>query len=924
MNQINKTGNTYISLDLETTGLNANSESIIEIGAVKFIENSVIDEYQTFINPHRPIPNFIQHLTGISDSDVQFAPTMPQILPELRDFLGDTPIIGQNIQFDLKFLDNNNLNISPISYDTWDLASIFFPKLPEYSLSYLGQYFEIANQSPHRALEDAKATHQVFIKLINHIRHCDHKSLEYIINLCYKTNWDLGKLLQHCLESSTNIVQPKVNVRKNTTTVHQSLLNSDIEEVDYLTIMEQFLNPDSFKKYWPGEFEYRPEQMIMLEKVFDAIKSKEHLIIEAGTGVGKSMAYLLPSIIHAINNKKRVVISTNTINLQEQLVNKDLPELINMLVTMSIIPENSIKFSLLKGKNNYLCMKRFEYMSDNQTLTKDEARMLSKISLWMQNSDSGDRSEINLSNRDQINWSKMSAGEKTWCPNLKNDEFCFLGSAREKAETSDILVVNHALLLSDLRMGGTLIPQYETLIIDEAHNLEDEATRQFQFEVSGNQLNPIVDNQLKIADLIKASSSNLTINKLVRDPILERINELERSVDTLTSTWVILWELLNAEFISASNSGDNYQTILQGDVRVTPSWFNILETWDNFQTITQTNIAALRGLCNLIDSLDVGLPNKSHLVIELNHEIENIENLNTKLTDILKDPDENSVQWVSTDRNKTEVQLHSAPIDVGDFLSQSLFEEKDSVICTSATLTTYGSFNHIKARLGIPENCSEDQLGSPYDYNNSGLLLLPKDMPAPSHEAYITEIARTIISLSVKTNGRTVVLFTSYSALRSVAALIRDELRDKGIPVLAQGLDGSPQQLIRRFNQNPNGVILGTNSFWEGVDFARETLKLLIITRLPFQVPTDPIVQARSSRYENSFQEYSVPQAILKFRQGIGRLIRSTEDRGAVVILDNRIVARSYGKTFVSSLPDFNTQICELQSAPKLVEEWLS
>ncbi len=911
----------YVSLDLETTGLHANSDRIIEIGAVKCSYGTILEEYQTLVDPKRQIPPFVQDLTGISNDDVRFKPTIEQVIPDLIKFVGDLPIIGQNIQFDLRFLASNDVQFTQYNFDTWELATIFFPNLPEYSLNYLGKYFEVENQSPHRALEDAKATQQVFIKLLNHIRRCDHNSLKYMIDLSTKSNWNLGNLLEQCLEHSLVTSQQKSHVgpRPNQNGNHKSLLDFD----PVLTIDEIFNTEETFTQNLPDEFEYRPEQLEMLQIVDSAISNKKHLIIEAGTGVGKSLAYLIPAIKHAISHNEKVVISTNTINLQEQLVSKDLPALVSLLENLKVIPEGGIKYSLLKGKSNYLCVSRLNYMSNATEISSDEARLLSKIHLWMGSTQNGDRTEINLSSRDLAVWNRISSAENLWCPNLRGDDTCYLRNARELAEEADILIVNHALLLSDIRMGGTLIPHYNTLIIDEAHNLEDEATNQFQFEITANQLSQIADNQTKICNSIRIDLNNINNGASIKQIILDNIHSCEQSIDRITTGWNTMWEAMNNTFFSSQDNQDNNQMIIHKDFRSSQSWYSILSMWENFQVTLKENTSYIRNLCNNVDSLDVNLNNKSHLIVELNSNIDQIDSLEDQLTSILTKPDENSVEWISSDRNQIEVRLHSAPVHVGAFLSSNLFSEKDSVICTSATLTAYDSFAHIKERLGIPENAEESQLGSPYNYKENGLLLLPKGVPAPSQDSYIAAISETILNATIEIQGRTVVLFTSYAALRNVSNLIKTHLEQNDVQVLAQGIDGTPQQIIRRFNENPNSIILGTNSFWEGVDFERNNLKLLMITRLPFQVPTDPIVQARSSNYENSFREYSVPQAILKFRQGIGRLIRSKEDSGVVVILDNRVVERSYGKTFLDSLPDFNIQTFELSDIPNAVKNWI-
>ncbi len=302
---------------------------------------------------------------------------------------------------------------------------------------------------------------------------------------------------------------------------------------------------------------------------------------------------------------------------------------------------------------------------------------------------------------------------------------------------------------------------------------------------------------------------------------------------------------------------------------------------------------------------------------------EHWEQLRKQLASILGEPDTDSIHWIARDRARGEVNFHSAPLEVGNILVDELFDRKECVVMTSATLSTQGNFDYFRQHVGLPEETEQLLVGSPFDYQKAALLLIPEDMPPPNANGYVEALARVVADLGKSLGGRTMALFTSYSALRGVASLVRASLVSEGVEVLAQGVDGSPPQIMARFTENPNSVLLGTSSFWEGVDLPGGILKALVLTRLPFQVPTDPIVKARSEQFQDPFSQYSVPQAVLRFRQGMGRLIRSKEDKGAIVVLDRRITARSYGKAFMQSVPPCTLEPCNLATVGGQAARWI-
>ncbi|HEU0020554.1 MAG TPA: helicase C-terminal domain-containing protein [Dehalococcoidia bacterium] len=928
----------FVALDLETTGLDPSRDAIIEIGAVKFQDDQVIDTFQTFVNPGRNIPEFIQRLTGISPNQVKRAPTFNAVMDDLESFLEGHPIVGHNISFDLRFLDSHGLTLANPSHDTWDLASVFLPTTTEYSLRYLANLLGAEHTNPHRALDDAQATREVFVSLLRRASELDPGLLAHITNLSNRSRWALASLLGEVSGKKGNGKGPSafgltgLNLEYLSTRLgrpQRRRFDPDLAHLDEKKITSLMEANGPFAKAFAG-FEHRPEQLEMLAKVTEAIYQGRHLVVEGGTGVGKSMAYLLPAAIFAAAKGQRVVISTNTINLQEQLMRKDIPAVIGVLEGAGLVKEGLIQAALLKGRGNYLCLHRWGYLARSENPSVDDARLLGKTAVWLQDTTSGDRSEINLSGRDAFTWSKVSAGDRGWCPGLRDGGPCFLRSAREKADQAHIVVVNHALLLSDLMHGGSLIPDYQYLIIDEAHNLEEEATKQFGFEITPERLQDELEPLSRLTTQVRIALSTEDLASVVRQNGDRSVADIESLVPHLRELWGRLWGETE-RFLETQRSGggaDNSQLLITKPMRNQKYWADLTLAWENLDVTLGQAVDRIAQVQRFLDGANLPAAGDSDTLATLTMESANIQDafsqLREQMSYLIGSADEQRIIWIARDQyNNHDVSLHAAPLQVSTALEEQLFSRKESVVLTSATLSTQGTFVYIRGRLGLGEETGELLVGSPFDYQKAALLMIPDDMPQPNSDRYIESMSRVMVELGRCLSGHTMALFTSYSALRSVAQPIRATLLAQGIEVLAQGVDGSPQQLTRRFIENPQAVLLGTSSFWEGVDFPSGVLKALVLTRLPFQVPSDPIVRARSDQYQDAFKEYSIPQAVLRFRQGIGRLIRNKGDKGAIVVLDRRITGRSYGQAFLNSIPPCSLKPSSLATVGTLAAEWI-
>ncbi len=928
----------WVAFDLETTGLDAQKDAIIEIGAVKFQGGRTLDTFQTFVNPQRRISPFIASLTGIRQRDLDRADTIKRVAASFIAFVGASPLIAHNADFDLGFLRSNGIDFTNPVIDTFDLAYVVRPDAPSYSLENMAQSLQLPHDRPHRALDDASAAKMLFLSLLKDAAVLDPMTLTAMQRLAQASNWSLEYLFNGiaanshtgqlaAADSHSNIGingldMPSISRRLYSGGVLRE--HESITPVDAGMVASMFSEGGALSQALDG-FEARSEQAEMAQAVTEAINDGERIIIEAGTGVGKSLAYLLPAALYALANGKRVVISTNTINLQEQLLNKDVPILVEALKSADGGGEN-LRFTPLKGRANYLCMRRWNTMSSSPDPSPDDARMLAKTMLWLDSTASGDRAEINLGHpRAAAPWDRLSANNARGC--LRNESVCFLRSARERAAASHLVIVNHALLLSNATVGGTLIPDYDVLIIDEAHHLEEEATNHLGFELTQASFNDHFQNLSGEAGLPNQATTafrTATTDTTDRRETVETVvDEIARMLPRMRDSIARLLSELEG-MAQKPNSPYAQQTRITRGTRANPRWSELEIGWENADLALSELGRQLANLQRALSDLEeAGLLNYESLVNDLADAAQQNDTLRRQLKEFVVAPDDDAIYWLTLSARRAELSLHSAPLHVAEQLDELVFSQTRSVIMTSATLSTEQTFDHIIERTGF-KDARELLLGSPFDYPGAAVLCLPNDMPEPRSWAYQDALEAAIKDAAIAAEGRTMALFTSYSALRSTASSIRDDLKARGIEVLQQGNDGPPAQVVRRFMQNPKAVLLGTASFWEGVDLPGDTLSVLIVARLPFTVPSEPVFQARSELYDNAFMQYAVPQAILRLRQGFGRLIRTKTDRGAVIILDRRVTASRYGSAFLRSLPPARRIDCELYQLPHIIRSHLS
>ena len=633
--------------------------------------------------------------------------------------------------------------------------------------------------------------------------------------------------------------------------------------------MLEVFGPEGLIAQAHPEYEYRPGQIDMARAVMRAFEQNRHLIVEAGTGTGKTLAYLVPAVAAALGGRGRVIISTGTKNLQEQLMEKDIPFL------QGILPK-PFSATYMKGRNNYLCLNRLGRAEASPILEGlEEVDYFEEVCHWSRETETGDRAELARLPESLSFWRHIDARSES-CLGQKCPEFepCFITRMRGRAQEADIIVVNHHLFFADLNlrngMYGAVLPDYTAVILDEAHLIEDVASEYFGSQVSNYQTDDLIRDlgMLRIEDA-------------------ETDREVTRSASRLSTFADSFWMGFR------DGRGDE-----GGRYPVVPGTFAKRNVDGGFTStpLGDLYVAVDKALTRVETMLD-GIKEKPPEVENL---VRRIRQVRFDLQFIVTGSDKKFVYWI--ERRNRGIFLRASPIDVAGLLQDKLFDEVPTVVLTSATLSSGGNFSFIRDRLGL--DTADDLIAeSIFDYESQAILYLPDRMPDPRSRDWSEASAAEVLRILNATDGRAFVLSTSVAGMQSLYEQVMPEI---DYPCLLQGT-ASKGQLLKTFRETPNAVLFATSSFWQGVDVRGEQLSCVIIDKLPFAVPTDPIVAARQRYIEDmggsSFHEYSVPQAIISLKQGLGRLIRSTTDRGVLAVLDPRLRTKPYGRTFLKSLP---------------------
>ena len=935
----------YVALDLETTGLNAGTDRIIEVGAVRFDRHGLAERFSSFVDPERPLPHEIQALTGIAPADVDGAPREEAVLAELASFIGERPVVGHNVRFDLGFLAAAGLHPPGPGYDTYELATMLLPGATRLDLRSMAAELDVSMDGWHRALLDAEVTAEAFRALLDRLHALPPALLGELAVIAGQTGageWSPASLIEGAMApSAAGDVAGMIGSLSPPTTLPAGPLPPPLEagsggavvsDEDIDALLEAAARRPELL---PG-FEPREGQRAMAQAVAGQLRDGGHLAIEAGTGIGKSLAYLLPGLLHAVRSGERVVVSTFTLNLQEQLAGHDLPIAATLVEEHEGLPPGAARAAVLKGRGNYLCLERWTESRDaRRPRDVAEARMLARIAVWLQDTQSGDIGELFVPPIDRPAWNALSAEGTDClvrrCPFVR-DGSCFVVRARARAAAAHVVASNHALLLADAAADHSVLPPFTRLVIDEAHRLEEVATQQFSASVATQDIAALATALATEAAAGPGSGATALLRSAIA-PQAEALSAaagLRPAADAIATAGQAvqarvpdLESALN-EYLEefGERGGRERRASLTAARRTQPTWESaeeaalhvdlaLFELERRLREAHDTALALAEGSVPALEELRAALLQAGEQASAMR---------STLQAGVLRaDPD--WIAWLSADNRGPAINL--APLEVAQRLAENLYAGCDSVLATSATLRAGGSFDFSMRRLGLDEPTTLT-IESPFDYRRAVLTLIVEDIPAPGEEGYQDAVNDVLGEAAIAAGGRTLALFTSHAGVRATARALRPAMVAEEISVLAHGVDGPPGRLLRTLADRPRSLVLGTAAFWEGVDVRGPTLSQIAIARLPFPVPTDPVYAGRAALYDEPFQQFALPQAMLRFRQGFGRLIRGSDERGVFLVLDRRIISRPYGQAFIEALPDCEVRRLPASEVGQAVARWLA
>ena len=904
----------YIAFDFETTGLKPNEDRIIEIAAIKYRDGKPVDRFVTLVNPERPIDPFITDITGISDKMVKEEPIELDILDDFLEFLSDLPLVAHNISFDKSFLDTlcdryekprkNNL-----LFDTFPLSRTLLFFHPVHNLGSISEYFGLSSAGSHRAEKDTENCGIIFQELVYEAASYSLEIISKVLDITSSINTPNNVLYLNLAEELKLIGNIESGLTKSRIekTIYKNIYNNrGRNDVSNLSVSDIF-NGQGLLSGSIENYEYRLNQEKYSSKIQKIINGPKNIgVLEAGTGLGKTLGYLFPAIKQSKEKGKCVLISCYTKNLQDQLFYKDLPILSNAIGV-------NLNAALLKGRSNYICKTRLNWVINEKkrVLPPKDIESILPLIIWLSYTNTGDLSECSgFWNSRPVKIPSLIQSEKGYCTTAicgQNDG-CYFGKIRRAAQNTELLIINHALLFAEIESGG-ILPEYDTIIIDEAHNLVDTAYKQMQKSIN---VYPIISAIEKIDPENKSATFwkkklDYVVNK--KKSIAELVLDLHQIISDCKIKANKLFDEIIFNVKSRFNPSSKYsEKYIIYDLKEEYGIFN-----KEIQLLKADINSIIKNLFSLntqIKTIDDMNGDFSDILTQIDSFVDNMNNILNLINDLTQDQNQDWVYWQEgTYRNEKEFELvlYGSPIDISNNLVKKFFRHIDYCILTSATLRVDNSFEYYFSRTGLNsvdiENVSSGVFQSPFYYEDQVTYFqyVGREGQNPVLQANL------IYELHKRYNKRILALFTSRYALSNTYQELRKKPNSRNMPIFAQIRGTSRHSIIKGMHATKNGIILGTNTFWEGIDLPGELLEILILGKLPFGVPTEPTNKAFSdlleSQNRNPFLEFNVPESVIKFRQGFGRLIRTTKDNGVFIVMDERVAKKRYGKSFSDAIP---------------------
>ena len=913
-----------VVLDTETTGLSFKDCELIEISAARMSGGEVVDRFETFVDPGGPIPPEIERLTGIRSIDVAGAPDARAAVAALADFVAGSPVLAHNATFDRTFIEAvpGGANVSDTWIDTLALSRIALPRLSTHRLADMAEAFGCASVT-HRASDDVDALCGMWRILLLALSDLPHALLARLAAMHPEVDWPFRPVLSYLASSGgTQGDQRPFSLRDLRAELLQgrdSDVRADAAELE----TRRAPSPDEVEReFAPGgavsrmyeNMERRPEQVAMAREVAEALATGTHRAIEAGTGVGKSVAYLLPEVLYAQRNHVSVGVATKTNALTDQLVSHELPALAEAL-------PGGLTFTSLKGYDHYPCLRRLdraveeplpldEVPHDGRSDNAVSCDMLTAIAVtyaFACQSVEGDLDALG------IRWRyvprqmlTITPGEclHNRCPYFPGT--CLLHGARRRAGSSDVVVTNHSLLLRNVEAEGRILPPVRNWVVDEAHGFEAEARRQWAVEVSGSEARVAFERlggtQTGAIHAALVAAMELGGSTLMVGLLTKAAASAARSMAATAD----LFEAVHA-LAGIARSDGGYDTVtlwLDASVREGGPWGEVRAAAAAADDALDETV---RALADAVGALEAQAPQQA---ADLADHARELRDLLAGIRLICDGTDESYVYSAQLSRSRKRIsseRLVAEKLDVGADLARRWLPEMESVVFTSATIAVGDDFSHFDRSVGLaelPEGSHRDvRLDSSFDFDGHMSVVVASDLPAPNERGYLDALEDLLLDVHVAMGGSVLTLFTNRRDMERVYEGLRPRLAAAGLEVACQERGSSPRRLRTKFMAEKSLSLMALRSFWEGFDATGDTLRCVVIPKLPFASPTDPLVREREAREDRAWWRYSLPEAVLSVKQAAGRLIRSSTDTGVLVLADSRVASKRYGSLFVKSLP---------------------
>lgn len=917
-----------IVLDTETTGLSCAENELIEISAARLRGREVVDRFDTFVHPNGLIPPEITELTSITNADVAHAPRAEEAVAALEEFVQGCPVIAHNATFDRSFIESvkGGVRVSDIWIDSLALSRIALPRLSSHKLATMAELFGCAAVS-HRASDDVEALCGVWRILLCALTDLPGGLMRLLADMHPDVRWPYRPIFSFLAGERQGETFSLEAARAQVMQADAEPDHIDADELPGLTMPRR----DEIElRYAPGglvndmyaSYEPRAEQIVMASEVRDAFATSTHRVIEAGTGVGKSIAYLVPAAEAAKRNKITVGIATKSNNLTDQLMYQELPKLAREL-------DGGLSFCALKGFDHYPCLLKLESLAAGREITtnRDPADTLTAIAVlyaFACQSPTGDLDSLGIRWR-SVNRADLTTSSRE-CARGNCHFFnrgCFVRCARRRAAKADIVVTNHSLLFRNVAADGKILPPIRHWIIDEAHSVEKEARRQWALSVSADESRMVFE---RLGGAQSGALGRLTHALASSDAATLFLGLGAKAASSASRASLAMAELFEAvRELSRNGKADGYA---DANIWIGPE-LRAHRGWEYFEPTARTAIDALdeagKNLSSLAESVGAENP---EMVIEVADGARRIKEMKSTLSLILEGADEHYVYslQVNKARRAGGEALTAERMDIGEALAEQWLPEMHSVVFTSATVTVSNSFDHFNHSVGLDRlpkgSFSCVQLESSYNFQENMAVVVAGDIPDPrDRDAYLAAMENLLVDVHMAMGGSTLTLFTNRRDMEDLYGRVEPRLSRQGLELACQLRGTSVKRLRDRFLSEDSSSLFALKAFWEGFDASGATLRCVVIPKLPFANPTEPLSCERNVREERAWAKYSLPDAVLEVKQAAGRLIRTSTDRGVLVLADSRLLSKGYGKKFLSSLPS-QFQRIDAEQVGRYIKLW--